>query len=252
MLELAGKSAEVERGNVVVDIPYLEDMEYLTIRPLPTYNFKENKEIWINMENLLSYSITVFMAFFAIMNPLVNIPIFLKLTEGIDDSKKREISKTANLVAFVIVLAFILIGKYIFQWFGLTIPAFKVFGGILIFFIGFEMLQSKKSSIHLQEKATFDESVAISPLAIPIMAGPGTIVTAMNFVVNADFLHILITILIFGLIIILTYFAYIFSSKIVQFGGKKNFLIIGKIMGLILGVLGTNMFIEGVKIAFDI
>jgi multiple antibiotic resistance protein len=105
-----------------------------------------------NMGNIWSYSLTVFLAFFAIMNPIVNIPIFVKLTEGLDKKKKKEISKTANIVAFIIVLAFILIGKYIFEIFGLTIPAFKIFGGVLIFIIGFEMLQSKKSSFQLEEK----------------------------------------------------------------------------------------------------
>jgi multiple antibiotic resistance protein len=192
------------------------------------------------------------MAFFAIMNPIVNIPIFVKLTEGLSEKKKKEISKTATIVAFIIVIAFILVGKYIFQIFGLTIPAFKVFGGILIFFIGFEMLQSKKSSIQLNEKATFDQSVAISPLAIPVLAGPGTIVTAMNFVVNAHLLHLLITILIFALIVFLTYLAFIYSSYITKFIGEKNSVIIGKIMGLIIGVLGANMLIEGIKLAFNI
>ena len=192
------------------------------------------------------------MAFFAIMNPIVNIPIFVKLTEGVDETKKKEISKTATLVAFIIVLAFILVGKYIFEIFGLTIPAFKVFGGILIFFIGFEMLQSRKPSIHQNEKTAFDDAVTISPLAIPILAGPGTIVTAMNFVVKADFLHVFITILIFALITYLTYLAFIYSKFIIKFVGNKNFVIIGKIMGLILGVLGANMLIEGIKLAFNI
>ncbi len=73
------------------------------------------------------------MAFFAIMNPIVNIPIFIKLTDGLDQKQKRSIAKTSTLVAFIIVTAFIVIGKYIFEIFGLTIPAFKVFGGILIF-----------------------------------------------------------------------------------------------------------------------
>jgi len=192
------------------------------------------------------------MAFFAIMNPIVNIPIFVKLTEVLDEKKKREIAKTASIVAFIIVIAFILVGKYIFQIFGLTIPAFKVFGGILIFFIGFEMLQSKKSSIHLNEKTIFDEGVAISPLAIPVLAGPGTIVTAMNFVVKANFLHVLITIMIFALIVFLTYLAFKYSGFIIRIIGEKNFVIIGKIMGLILGVLGANMLMEGIKLAFNI
>ncbi|KAF0197348.1 MAG: multiple antibiotic resistance protein [Bacteroidetes bacterium] len=204
------------------------------------------------MENIWGFSITVFMAFFAIMNPVVNIPIFVKLTGGVDAKGKKRIAKTSNLVALIIVTAFILVGKYIFEIFGLTIPAFKVFGGILIFFIGFEMLQSKKPSIHQNEKAVFDEGIAISPLAIPVLAGPGTIVTAMNFVVGADILHVLLTIVIFALIVMLTYLAFIYSSLMINLVGQKNFVIIGKIMGLILGVLGANMLIEGIKMAFGI
>jgi multiple antibiotic resistance protein len=206
----------------------------------------------INAENIWSYALTVFLAFFAIMNPIVNIPIFVKLTEGLNENKKKEIAKTASLIAFIIVIAFILIGKYIFEIFGLTIPAFKIFGGVLIFFIGFEMLQSKKSSIQLQEKTIYDEGITISPLAIPILAGPGTIVTAMNFVVRANIFHVLLTIIIFAFIVFLTYLAFIYSTYSVKIIGEKNFIIIGKIMGLILGVLGANMLIQGIKLAFNI
>jgi multiple antibiotic resistance protein len=204
------------------------------------------------MENIWSYSLTVFLAFFAIMNPVANIPVFVKLTDGLGSKKKRKISKTANIVAFIIVLAFILIGKYIFQIFGLTIPAFKIFGGILIFYIGLEMLQSKISSIQLPVKKKFNDAIAISPLAIPFLAGPGTIVTAMNFVIKANMFQVLITIVIFALIVFLTHFAFIYSGYIVKLVGKKNFVIIGKIMGLILGVLGVNMLIQGIKLAFNI
>lgn len=80
------------------------------------------------MGNISHYSFTVLMAFFAIIHPIVNIPIFIKLTDGLDKEQKKKVAKTATLVAFIIVSAFIVIGKYIFEIFGLTIPAFKVFG----------------------------------------------------------------------------------------------------------------------------
>lgn len=204
------------------------------------------------MEQLWSYILTVFMAFFAIMNPIVNIPIFVKLTEGQNEKKKKEIAKTSTIVAFLIVVSFILIGQYIFQVFGLTIPAFKVFGGVLIFYIGFDMLRAHKTGAQIAAESLFDESVAISPLAIPILAGPGTIVTAMNFVVIVSVFHVVSTILIFGFIILLTYFAFIYSSYVVKIVGDKNFVIIGKIMGLIIGVLGANMLIQGIKLAFNL
>lgn len=204
------------------------------------------------MENLLAYILTVFTAFFAIMNPITNVPIFIKLTEGQGQKKKREIATTACLVAFVIIVAFILIGKYIFQIFGLTIPAFKIFGGVLVSYIGFGMLQSNKNGEHLLKEPVYDDGVTISPLAIPIMAGPGTIVTAMNFVVNANFFHLLITITILALLVFISFLAFINSNRIVMLLGAKNVVVIEKIMGIILGVFGINMLIGGIKLAFNV
>ncbi|MFT7284315.1 MarC family protein, partial [Nonlabens sp.] len=130
------------------------------------------------MNELATFAITVFTGFFAIMNPISNMPIFLSLTEGADKETKQRINLKAILVAFIIVAVFVLLGNFIFDLFGITIPAFKITGGILIFFVGFEMLQSKKSNIKNLRKVNIDENIAISPLAIPILAGPGTIVTA--------------------------------------------------------------------------
>lgn len=204
------------------------------------------------MESVLAYSLSVFIAFFAIMNPFVNIPVFVKLTEGLDERKKAKVARSASLLAFFIVAFFILIGKYIFELFGLTIPAFKIFGGALIFYIGFEMLETKKAVIQLQQTAKFDEIITISPLAIPILAGPETIVTGMNFVVNANFFHILLSITILGLLLFLTYLGFIYSNRVIRALGKNNFVIAGKIMGIVLGVLGANMLIEGIKLAFNV
>ena len=89
----------------------------------------------------------------------------------------------------MIVTAFVLAGKIIFQVFGLTVPAFKITGGILVFYVGFEMLQSKPSSVHGAVETEFDRGIAVSPLAIPILAGPGTIVTAMNLAQGAGTFH---------------------------------------------------------------
>ena len=204
------------------------------------------------MNNLWTFSLTVFMGFFAIMNPIANVPIFLSLTESADQKTRKNISYTANLTALVIVVAFILIGKYIFELFGITIPAFKIAGGILVFFVGFEMLQSKKSSIHHAGEVEIDSAIAISPLAIPILAGPGTIVTAMNFVIHSNVLHTILIIAIFTLLILLTHLAFVYSEYILKVVGKKHIMVLSKIMGLILAILGTNMVIDGIKIAFNL
>lgn len=202
------------------------------------------------MDNLLTFSLTVFTGFFAIMNPIAGIPVFVALTEGADNQTKKRINMKATSTAFMIVFVFILLGKFIFELFGITIPAFKITGGILVFYIGFEMLQSTKSTVKHLRRVEVNEEIAISPLAIPLLAGPGTIVTAMNFVTNAGFIRISIVIFIFAIMCFLTYLSFRLSDIIVEKIGKNVIGVLEKIMGLIIAIIGTNMVIEGIKIAF--
>lgn len=201
---------------------------------------------------ILTFSLTVFTGFFAIMNPIANTPVFLGLVGDRDESERKSIAKTSCITAFLIVLFFVILGKYLFELFGITIPAFKITGGILLFYVGFEMLQSKKSKIHHNEDIEPDEGVAISPLAIPILAGPGTIVTAMNYITDGSILHIAIVIVIFALMVYLTYLAFSLSELIVKKIGNHLITVIGKIMGLILAIMGAGMTIEGIKLAFKL
>lgn len=203
-------------------------------------------------DSIFTFSLTVFTGFFAIMNPIANVPIFLGLVEGKSELAKKRIAKTASITAFLIVVVFVILGKYIFELFGITIPAFKVTGGILIFYIGFEMLLSQKSKIHNPEEVDLDDGIAISPLAIPILSGPGTIVTAMNSVTDASLLRIGIVIAIFAIMIYLTYWAFQLSERIVKTLGANLIAVLGKLMGLILAIMGAGMTIAGIKLAFGI
>jgi len=204
------------------------------------------------MDNIVTFCITVFTGFFAITNPISNMTVFVALTQGADKKTKNDINKRANITAFVIVTVFVLLGKFIFELFNISIPAFKITGGILIFFIGFEMLQSKKSNVKNLKHVDIDENIAVSPLAIPILAGPGTIVTAMNFVSNVDPLRIILVIAIFGLMSVLAYITFKLSDLIVKIVGNNVISVIGKIMGLIIAIIGTGMVIQGIKISFNL
>ncbi len=133
-----------------------------------------------------------------------------------NQSEKKRIAKKATITAFLIVVTFVILGKLILEVFGITIPAFKITGGILIFYVGFEMLQAKKSKVHQQDDIEPDDGIAISPLAIPILAGSGTIVRAMSNVTDASLIHIGIVIVIFAIMIGMTYLAFRFSDLIVK------------------------------------
>lgn len=201
---------------------------------------------------LVIYAVTVFTGFFAVMNPIANLPVFLSLTEGADKKSIAIIARKSTLTALLIIGASVFLGKFIFELFHITIPAFKMTGGILLFIVGFDMLKSKKTSIHSQASIPVDEGIAISPLAIPILAGPGTIVTATNFAEGADYIHIGIIVGVFTLMSMLTFWTFNSSTFIVNKLGNNLIAVVGKIMGLILAIMGMDMLIEGIKLAFKL
>jgi multiple antibiotic resistance protein len=205
----------------------------------------------IVLEEYWTFAISVFTALFAITNPIANVPVFLGLTEGAGKVEKNRINTKATTVAFLIIMIFTLLGKFIFDFFGITIPAFKITGGLLIFYAGFRMLQSKKSNMKHLDEVDVDENIAISPLAIPLIAGPGTIVTTMNFVTDVSYLHIGIVVAIAGLICWMNYVAFRYSTLIVEKIGNNVITVIGKIMGLIIAIIGTTMVIDGIKLVIE-
>ena len=198
------------------------------------------------------------MAFFAVMNPIANTPLFLSLTSQSNIISRKRIARNSVLVAFFITSLFCLLGNKIFLVFGITLPAFKITGGILITMIGFEALQGRQSSVQTpsleasKESKESDLNVAISPLGIPLLAGPGTITTAVNFVTDGDWLKTGITIGAFAILCLITYVCFLFSRQIKQFLGQIGINVVTRLMGLILAVVGVEMFVTGLKTVFPL
>jgi len=196
---------------------------------------------------------TVFMSFFAIMNPVANVPLFLGLTEGLDAATRRGIALRAVLLAFGIVAAFGILGREIFAVFGITLPAFRIAGGMLVGLVGFHLLQGQESSVHTPTAEDNEKSrdaalgIAISPLAMPILAGPGTIATAMNYTADATLPELLRTLSSLALVCALTWLAFVSGDSLVRFLGHNAIKVVTRLMGLVLAVIGVQMIIVGVR-----
>lgn len=210
------------------------------------------------MDSMLTHAVTVFMAFFAIMNPIAGVPVFLSLTRGDDEQTTRSVALRSLLVAFAIVALFSIAGKVIFDVFGLTLPAFRITGGIIVFFIGLNMLQGNQSSVQqpsaedTRNSRDAELSVAISPLGMPLLAGPGTIATAMNYSAGGGIAAMVVTISVFAVLCVITYLFFIFGEKLVGYLGTSALGVVTRMMGLILAAIGTQMVIEGLRGAFDL
>lgn len=191
-----------------------------------------------------------FMAFFAIMNPISNLPAYMALVA--DDSQKisRKIAFRSLLIAFVIVTVFIFSGDFIFKVFGITIVSFRIAGGILVAVIGYHMINGNHSPSYkgMEQQAVNPDpmSIAISPLAMPLFAGPGTITTALSLA-NGGLQNQLITVVSFALLCVITYLLLRSAKQIAGFLGENLMKIITKMMGLLLFSIGIQMIIVSVQ-----
>jgi len=204
------------------------------------------------MKELIIHTATVFMGFFAIMNPIANTPIFLGLTDGYDRQTTKAVAFRALAISFLIILVFCLAGKLFFHLFGISLSAFRITGGILVFLIGYQMLQGQQSSMHShsdEERGSINKAaldIAISPLSLPILAGPGTIATAMNYSAKGGLANVSITIAAFAVLCFITYAFFVYGQKLVGYIGESALKAITRMMGLILAVIGMQMLIEGI------
>ncbi|WP_296125022.1 MarC family protein [uncultured Streptococcus sp.] len=191
-----------------------------------------------------------FMAFFAIMNPISNLPAYMALVA--DDSQKisRKIAFRSLLIAFVIVTVFIFSGDFIFKVFGITIVSFRIAGGILVAVIGYHMINGNHSPSYkgMEQQAVNSDpmAIAISPLAMPLFAGPGTITTALSLA-NGGLQNQLITIVAFAFLCVITYLLLRSAKQIAEFLGENLMKIITKLMGLLLFSIGIQMIITSVQ-----
>jgi len=205
------------------------------------------------MDSSASHFTAVVMAFFAIMNPIANAPLFMGLTEGLDANTRRGIALRSVLLAFAIVAAFTILGRQIFELFGITLPAFRIAGGVLVGLVGYHLLQGQQSSLHTPTEEDNSRSrdaalgVAITPLAMPILAGPGTIATAMNFAADSTLPEIVRVLSALALVCLLTWAAFVGSASLVNFLGQNAIKVVSRLMGLILSVVGVQMLIEGIR-----
>ncbi|HFB68528.1 MAG TPA: MarC family protein [Calditrichae bacterium] len=204
------------------------------------------------MKQDLLFLITVFMGFFAIMNPIGNIPIFLGLTSDFSPEDQKEIARKSVVQAYGIVTVFVVFGSVIFKLFGISLPAFQIAGGILVFLIGLDLLHARHSRMHqprpevpLPEESPDD--IALTPLATPILAGPGTISTAINFAgEGGHWIRIVEVLFVFAIICGLTYVAFILSNRITRIVRPRVIRLIGRLMGLILTIMAAQMVLSGI------
>ena len=198
------------------------------------------------------FFITVFTALFALVNPIGAVPTLIALTEGYTNIEKKRVVKRSVLVAGGLITGFMIIGIYIFSVLGIDIADFRIAGGILLFKVAFDMLQGKTSSTKITpaeaQESLEKEPIGVVPLGVPLLAGPGSITTAIIYFNSRSVLISERIIVILGVlaVMLVSYVILNFSTRIFERLGKTGSLIISRIMGLLLAAIGVEFIVTGI------
>ena len=201
------------------------------------------------------YALLCFGSLMSIVDPFAALPIFLALTGTQDPKQRARTALVSTATCFTILTTFALAGTFIFSFFGITIPAFKIAGGILLFGVGLEMMRGKESETRTtaEEKveAEAKEDVAIIPMGLPLLSGPGAIATVMVLVGKANGWPQRFGVYAAIAAVSLVTFLVLRSAEIVaRMLGRTGINLIGRVMGLILAATSVQFVIDGVHEAF--
>jgi len=189
---------------------------------------------------------------FTVVDPLGNVPIFISMTEDYSPKERNIISLKAIFFSFIVLILFALLGEFIFSFYNITIHSFRIAGGLLLFKISLDMLESKRSRTKTtpkeEKEAEEKDAIAFTPLAIPLIAGPGSIATIMILASESNSNNDNFTIF-FALILVLLITLLIFriSDIISKRLGRSGLRIMKRLMGLILMVISIEFILKGVK-----
>lgn len=206
----------------------------------------------MSLETLGAFALLCFSSLLALLNPLSVAPIYLSLTVGYTRQHQLRTLRTAVITGGVVLMFFALLGGTLFQLFGITLEAFRIAGGVILFGIGMDMLQAKQSRVkgtpEEEEEALHKEEVGITPLGIPLLVGPGSITTVMVLTGSATTAAHLAVLFVTTIVVLgIVYVVLAAAPRVVKRFGQTGLNVMTRIMGLLLTVIGVQFIIDGAR-----
>ncbi len=206
-------------------------------------------------ETTLSFFVTSFISLFVIVDPTGNIFPYLALSAGAAPGKARALAGRACLFGFLTLTFFVTLGRLVLTFFGISLPAFQIAGGLVLFRIAFDMMEGRGHFHRLDTSSSLTaedyRDIALIPLAVPLLSGPGAISTVLVLTARSTSLlddALLVTVV--GLIMIISFIFFAFATRIMGFLKESGLRLLTRLMGLILAALAVEFVISGVKKAF--
>jgi multiple antibiotic resistance protein len=202
------------------------------------------------MNDALSFGLLCFTSFFTLINPLSTMPVFMTMTAGLNEKERTRTAQKASIVALITIVIFALSGQLLFKFFGISVNSFRVVGGVIFFIMGMDMLQARLGQVKIKdsEVKTYVNDISVTPLAIPMICGPGAITNSIVLMEDASTLTR--KIVLFGMILLvmmITYLVFYSSSRILKILGQTGINVMMRLMGLIVMVIAVEFFFSGLK-----
>ena len=197
---------------------------------------------------MLDYALIAFTSLFTVMNPMGLVPVFIGMTANLTREQRRTTARRAVITSFSVLLLFGLTGRFIFEFFGISISGMRVVGGIILFGIGYEMLGAKLSRTKEPSETVTEyiRDISITPLGIPMMTGPGAIATVIVLANDGESaLHYVVLFAVVALVVSIIYAVFMSGERLLAFIGEDGNSVLLRIMGLILMVLAVEFIIGG-------
>ena len=207
--------------------------------------------------DLISFSLFAFSSILIVVNPLGALLVYNAITEFMDTKDKRQVAAYGCRIATAVLIFFTVFGSFLLSLFGITISAFTVAGGVLLFGIGMEMVYGRTSRAKVTATEKYEsidaEDISSMPLAFPMISGPGTITTVIVLSQDAPVLSDQRFGIILGsviLTIIITYAILISSDHITKRVGQREYRVVNRLMGIMLMAIAVQFIINGISQAF--
>ncbi len=199
--------------------------------------------------------INSFVTLLVVVDTLGLAPIFAALTRGYPESRRRATAIRGAVLGSIILLAFALAGDVLLNSLGITLPAFRIAGGLLLFLVALDMIFARPSgmrsrTVREQEEDSYEGDVSVFPLAIPLLAGPGAITTVLLYTGGRSAPEVAMFVLVLLAVLLITLVSLLLASRVMGLFGETGVNVLARVLGVLLAALAVQFVLDGVEATF--
>jgi multiple antibiotic resistance protein len=200
---------------------------------------------------LLQFGLLCFVSLFTVTDPIGALSVYVPMTAQLSHDESQRVARRAALTAWLVLMIFAISGRLIFDLFGISVNSLRIVGGIVFFIMGYEMLEARLIRTKVDERSVSDyiEDIAITPLGVPLIAGPAgitTVVVLVNQAAGALDMHVVVVVAL-TLVMLVTFLFMISARRVLHALGPSGNKILLKLMGLILMAFAVEFFVQGLR-----